>query len=84
MDEERVILTKEEAIEMLPEGEYIHTFRNSSFVLIGADINRGDVIKAIQEYEVELSGSMATNMGHGMVLVDNHGALFIETKKEEE
>lgn len=82
-DNERVILSKEEAIGMLPDGKLVHTFRNAVGAIIGADWDKKDIIDSIQNFEVELSGSMATGMGHGMVLVDDVGMLFIETKKEE-
>ena len=80
MDEERVILTTDQALGYLPDGEFIHTFRSGGF-LIGADWNRKDIVCAIENNEVELSGSMATAMNHGMTLIDNHGPLFIATKE---
>lgn len=79
MDDRRV-LTKEEAIAMLPDGDTIHTFRNPAGMLLGADWSRADVIKAIEQHEVELAGDTATQMKHGMVLHDGRGYLFIQTK----
>lgn len=83
MSEERVFLSLEEVEAMLPEGDTIHTFRNPAGVLIGADWHREDLIKHIKEYKPELSGGMAEGMNHGIVIIDNLGALFIATKKQE-
>lgn len=82
--EERVFLTPEEAEAMLPEGDAIHTFRDSPGILIGADRDREKIIEALNKYKPELSGGMAARMNHGIVLFDNVGALFIETKKLED
>ena len=78
---DRVILTTEQALDYLPEGDYIHTFRSGGMTLIGCDIKRKEIIKAIETHEVELSGEMATGMKHGICLVDDHGPLFIATKE---
>ncbi len=80
---ERIVLTKEQAINMLPNKEMIHTFRQGGPTLIGADWDKKDLIEAINKYEVELTGEQARSMGHGMALYDEHGWLFIETKKED-
>lgn len=74
-------ISLQEAEAMLPEGDDIHTFRNSSFMLIGADWRRKAILAAIKKHGVELSGPMATRMDHGLVLFDENGPLFIATKK---
>jgi hypothetical protein len=78
-DDERKRLTYEEAVSMLPDGKEIHTFRNTSGMLIGAHWSVNSILDAIGKYGSELSGPMATNMHHGIVLFDDAGALFIET-----
>lgn len=83
MSEERIVLTKEQAKAMLPEGEVVHTFRGRAMMLIGVDWGRAEIIEAIEKYPVELSGPMATGMGHGMCLEDERGWLFIATKEPE-
>jgi len=76
----RVFLTFEQAIEMLPEGDNIHTFRSSiPGIIIGADISRKCLYEKMKAYQIELSGSQATRMNHGIVLTDKTGPLFIET-----
>lgn len=80
MSDERVHLTFEAAMKMLPEGKDIHTFRNSVPGLVfGCDSDRGDLIEKIKKHGAELSGEQATAMNHGMVLFDERGPLFIET-----
>jgi len=70
----------DEAINMLPDGGNIHTFRNpSAGMMIGADWNRDDIIEAMNKHGVGLSGEQAKAMDHGLVLEDKSGFLFIET-----
>jgi len=81
--DERVFLTAEQAIAMLPEGERVHTFRNpAGGMMLGADWPRDKIEQAIRQTEHrELTGKVATSMGHGLV-IDNDGPLFIATKRE--
>ena len=78
------IITSEEAIELLPEGNEIHTFYNAPMCLVGADWSREDIIKKLESVDViELTGEVARSMDHGMCAY-NHGCLqgevlFIET-----
>ncbi len=79
-NDERQLLSFDEAVRMLPDGDRIHTFRNAGFTLIGADWPRDKLLVAIKQYGAELSGPMSSQMGHGMVLFDDKGPLFIEVK----
>jgi hypothetical protein len=78
-DDDRVFLSFDEAVAMLPDKPDIHTFRNLSFMLIGADWSRPDIESVLRKHKPELAGEMATNMGHGLVVIDEIGSLFIET-----
>lgn len=78
---ERVKLSLSDAVKMLPEGDTIHTFRSGRAMLIGADWSRIQIITAMEKFGVELSGPSATFMNHGLVLKDETGHLFIETKR---
>lgn len=70
---------------MLPDGEYIHTFRQArAGMLLGADWGRADILAHIEKHGAELSGETATRMDHGMVVLADGGALFIETRKAAE
>jgi hypothetical protein len=80
---DRVFLTFEEAEKMLPDGEWVHTFRGGGMMMIGADWKRKDILDALKEYKPELSGEMATSMGHGLVLEDKMGYLFIATREQD-
>lgn len=87
-DEQIVTLTPEEALALLPEGEYVHTFRNpGAGMMIGADWRRDEVEREIRDAERrELAGQVATDMGHGLV-VFRKGAkmrsdmLFVATRR---
>ena len=73
---ERVYLTPEAAIAMLPEGDTINVKTNPSpGVIVGADWRRPNVEKLIREGKPELSGDNATAMGFALA-VGNH---FIQT-----
>ena len=84
---EKIFLTEQQAIELLPEGEQIHTFLNSPMALIGADWAREEVIDKIRGSDYrEVSGSGARGLNHGLA-VYNKGAtvldvVFIETDSE--
>ena len=86
MDDDRVFLTVEQALAMLPEGEEIHTFSNPGVgVMIGADMSRAEISKRITEAtEREISGAQARSLKHGLVIHGGNGSsrstmLFIKT-----
>lgn len=81
--DERAPLTLDQAVAMLPDRDHIHTFRSTGMALIGADWPREKLIDAIRDYGSELSGPASTRMGHGIVLMDDKGPLFIETVAQE-
>lgn len=80
MSEERVKLAESKILEMLPEGDTIHTFRGGS-ILIGCDWPRAQVLEHIKEFGAEIAGERATRMGHGLAVADKTGWLFIETRR---
>lgn len=81
-DDERVHLTYDQAVALLPPGDRIHTFRGTLPLMIGADWPREKLLAHIREHGAELSGPGATGMGHGLALIDSVGLLFIETIAE--
>lgn len=88
--EQRVELTVDEALAMLPEGDTVHTFRNPGVgMMMGADWNRPAIEEEILRAERrELTGGIAQSMGHGLVLFPkgaNHRSdlLFVETRRSE-
>ena len=85
MEDENVYLTFEEAVEMLPDSDHVHTFRNPGpGIMIGADFDRTKLLEKMKQSTVRLSGKSATAMKHGMALFDDTGPLFIATKEQEE
>ena len=82
------ILTAEEAISILPDGDSVHTFVNGGFGLMGADLDREDIIDKIRGSDRrEVTGPMARGMNHGRVLYPPNtkyqsDLLFVETDKK--
>lgn len=63
---DRVFLTPDEAISVLPDGEYVHVFISGA-MLLGANWRRADVEKLIREAErIEIAGEVARGIGHGL------------------
>lgn len=81
-DFSRYNLTPEQALDVLPAGEFIHTFMQGGRVLVGAEWDRADVEKSVRENPCELSGPAATAMGHGLVIMEPDGPVFIATDEE--
>jgi len=73
----------DKAVAMLPDGDRVHTFRQGGMGLIGADWPREKIVEAIEKYLDTLNETtgVSKGMGHGLVLVDDTGPLFIETRK---
>lgn len=80
-------LTVTQAVNLLPEGNEIHTFYGG-VALIGADWERKEVIdKLFSSDKIEIAGEMARNMGHGLAVYNDDAeymsdVLFIETDKK--
>lgn len=79
-------LNYDEAISLLPNGEDIHTFYNTSFGLVGADWSKEDILNKLKEVDIviELTGEQAKSMKHGMCAYNKNAKwqseiLFIET-----
>ncbi len=73
----------DKALEMIKFNKSrVHTFRSSPGMLIGADWTKSKLIKAMKKFGVQQSGPSACLMNHALVLIDEYGPLFIETKSE--
>lgn len=82
--DDRVFLTFEEAVAMLPDGDTIHAFLNpATDVLLGADWSREDVLAGLRNGKPQLAGSMATSIRHGLVFQRGNEYVFVETRMEE-
>lgn len=75
-------LTLKQALAMLPDGDLIHTFRQAGPAVLGCDMPREDIVQALKDGKPELGGEACTEMGHGLIVIDDTGPLFIETRKE--
>lgn len=83
MSEEK-LLTFENAIKFLPEGEHIHTFMQGGLALIGCDHSRESLIETLKNAkEIHVSGPSAQAMKHGLAVfeTDESEPLFVETSK---
>lgn len=86
---ERVYLSYDEAVAMLPDGDEIHTFVNpTGGMMVGADWSRESVLELFKTGLPEIAGEMATSMGHGIVawrkVIDGDkrfDPIFIATKE---
>ena len=82
---EPIELSFDEAAKLLPEGDTVHTFRNPRLgMMLGADWNREDVLKAMRESDViQVTGPAAQSMRHGIAINHGGGILFIEAANYE-
>lgn len=77
-----VTLTADDAIAMLPDGDYVHTFLGS----VGADWSREEAIDSLRKSKhIGLSGAIMTAMDHGVCFwrgSDENGRwIFMATKE---
>lgn len=81
MSNERIVLTKKQALSMLGDGDHVHTFRNPGLgMMIGCDWSLENIISAIEDNDCELGGPMCQSMNHGLI-VHIDGPLFVECRK---
>jgi hypothetical protein len=83
MSEEAILLTYDEAVALLPEGERIHTFLDSGIAILGADWDREQVLALLATTDRrEVTGSAAQSMGHGLAAFRDGEPVFIETRRD--
>ena len=72
MEDERIILTPEQATALLCDHEYIHNFANpAGGMFIGYDYERADAIAAFgTAKKIELAGENAKGMKHPIAVWD--------------
>ena len=76
----RVVLTKEQALSMLGEGETIHTFRLVGLAKVGYSLSRAVIMEAIESSACELGGPECQKMNHGLVILVDGVRVFVECK----
>jgi hypothetical protein len=84
---DRKKLSVDEALSVLnirKDGDesFVHSFRGGGMIVIGRDWSLEDVKICIEGFNIEVAGEVARGMGHGLVSIDDHGAVFFETDKE--
>jgi hypothetical protein len=81
-DDEIILLSYEEAVALLPDGDRIHTFLDSGIALIGADWDRADILSLLERTERrEVTGPAAQSYGHGLAATREDGTpVFIKTR----
>jgi hypothetical protein len=71
MSYDRIILTADEAISLLPEGEYVHN-TTGGMIMIGCDYSRESAEKALRgAVQIEIGGPMCKAMRHPLVTWDS-------------
>jgi len=82
-DDDIQLLTYDEAVALLPDGDDIHTFLDGGIALIGADWDRAAILLLLENTERrEVTGPAAQSMGHGLAAYRADGKpVFIETRK---
>ena len=88
MEEKRLFLTLEQALDVLPKSEEIHCFVNAGFGLIGADWNKDKVKEALKNAEnIEIGGEQCKALGHALVCIPKNAKkqsdlYFFQSDKE--
>lgn len=59
----------------------VHTFRQAAFGLIGAHWDVEQARVHMEEFGVSEAGPDATAMRHGVVVIDERGPVFFETRE---
>jgi hypothetical protein len=77
-------ISYEDALNLLPEGDDIHTFVTPyGGMLLGADWRRAKILEELKNAEaIYISGDAAQAMNHGLAVPHDEHYLFIETVKE--
>ncbi len=81
-EEPRKFLTIDEAKKAMKPGKQVHTFRSSTNMLVGCDWSRAHLLEILEKHSetIQRGGEMCSKMGHGLVVFDDQGPLFIETR----
>ena len=75
------IISKENALKMLPAGDTVHTFRNGGNILLGAEWDKKDILNLFDKFEIVLAGENAKALNHRLAVNDGSW-IFIETSTD--
>jgi len=74
MSDTNFILTPEQAENLLPPGERVHSFVNPPWGFVGCDSSREAVVRLIREAKLlEIGGERAKRMKHALVVHAREG-----------
>lgn len=82
MSEPQKKLTPEQATDLLPDGDTVHTFRTKGDLMVGADWPKERILERFKTHGVEIAGENARRINHGLCSKDDTGWLFIENRRE--
>jgi len=82
--DDEVLMSYDEAVALLPDGDRIHTFVNPAGILIGADWDRDGVLSLLRDADRrEVSGPAAQSFGHGLAAWRDGKPVFIQAREWE-
>lgn len=74
--DEKIFITPDEALALIPDGEYVHNFATGGFVMLGCDFSREGAREAFEAAkEIEIGGPQCQAMRHPIV-VHEHGGRY--------
>jgi hypothetical protein len=81
-DSDIILLSYDEAVALLPDGDRIHTFLDGGVALIGADWDRAEILHLLETSgRREVTGPSAQSFGHGLAAYRQDGTpVFIKTR----
>jgi len=85
MNDEKILLTPEEAISILAGGDTVHNYANpAAGMFIGCDYDRADAEQHIRDaIQREVAGPVCQGMRHGLaVWSEKNPVTFFETDME--
>jgi hypothetical protein len=85
-DEDRILYTFDEAMAMLPDGDFVNVkVNNAPGLIVGADWTKDALREALAKaYLIEESGSTAARMGFGLYfLAEGGNRYFVETRSKQ-
>lgn len=79
MNDDKIIITPDQAIDALLDGETVHNFIQSGPMMLGCDYSREHAIKAIRNADsIEIGGDACKGMKHPLVVWKDDKYSFFE------
>ena len=85
MNDDKILLTADEAISLLPDGEYVHNYiNNMPGLFIGCDYDRADAERHIRDaIACEIAGPGCKGMKHALAVWSSKNCVsFFATDKD--